>query len=202
MTSLRFAALIRGPRRISVSCGAPTRCTRIPLAARPVSSNRPPAWWSAGAGGGPSAGGGHAGLPRRLQRNPATPAPLGTRHRTRTPGLFSPRRTYALARGLLEVPTSCLLLPAASPTLLTLRRRGRGPSSAPAASGRRGICQNSVACVQFHVSDFTPDAEPSPHTEGHARRGQFSAAAQTADYGSRCFSANATSGKSARSRKR
>ena len=37
--------------------------------------------------------------------------------------LFARRTPYELAPGLLEVPTSCLLLPAASPTWLTLRRR-------------------------------------------------------------------------------
>ena len=73
--------------------------------------------------------------------------------------LFARRTPYALAPGLLEVPTSCLMLPAASPTWLTLRRQA---STALLhlllwETRRRAAC---VPCVQFHISDFVPDAAP------------------------------------------
>ena len=73
--------------------------------------------------------------------------------------LFARRTPYELAPGLLEVPTSCLLLPAASPTWLTLRRR------AALAFLRLLLWEarrraDRVPCVQLHVSDFVPDAAP------------------------------------------
>jgi len=78
--------------------------------------------------------------------------------------LFARRTPYELAPGLLEVPTSCLLLPAASPTWLTLRRR---VSSAFLRlllwEARRRA--DRVPCVQLHVSDFVPDASPPPLEE-------------------------------------
>ena len=66
--------------------------------------------------------------------------------------LFARRTPYELAPGLLEVPTSCLLLPAASPTWLTLRRR------AALAFLRLLLWEarrraDRVPCVQLHVSD-------------------------------------------------
>jgi hypothetical protein len=73
--------------------------------------------------------------------------------------LFARRTPYELAPGLLEMPTSCLLLPAASPTWLTLRRRA---SSAFLRlllwEARRRA--DRVLCMQLHVSDFMPDAAP------------------------------------------
>jgi len=69
------------------------------------------------------------------------------------------RSVHELAPGLLEVPTSCLLLPAASPTWLTLRRRAASAFlrlllwEARRSAGR-------VPCVQLHVSDFVSDAAP------------------------------------------
>ena len=50
------------------------------------------------------------------------------------------RGIHDLAPGLLEVPTSCLLLPAASPAFLTLRRRARADVPAPAALGGAAFC--------------------------------------------------------------
>jgi hypothetical protein len=78
--------------------------------------------------------------------------------------LFARRTPYELAPGLLEVPTSSLLLPAASPTWVTLRRRA---SSACLRlllweARRRADC---VPCVQLHVSDFVPDAAPPSPVE-------------------------------------
>lgn len=85
--------------------------------------------------------------------------------------LFARRAPYELTPGLLEVPTSCLLLPAASPTWLTLRRR------ATAAFLRlllweTGRHANGIPCVQLHVSDFVPDAAP-PSPEEKLSWGSF-----------------------------
>lgn len=78
--------------------------------------------------------------------------------------LFARRSVHELAPGLLEVPTSCLLLPAASPTFLTLRRR--------AASAFLHLLlweaqrrHDRVVCVQLHVGDFVSDVPPPPPAE-------------------------------------
>lgn len=78
--------------------------------------------------------------------------------------LFARRGLHELAPGLLEVPTSCLFLPAASPAFLTLRRR--------AASAFLRLLlweaqrwRERVPCVQLHASDFVPDAPPPPPEE-------------------------------------
>ena len=78
--------------------------------------------------------------------------------------LFARRGLSELAPGLLEVPTSCLLLPAASPTFLTLRRR------AALAFLRLLLWEarrwpDRVPCVQLHVGDFVPDAAVQPPDE-------------------------------------
>ena len=73
--------------------------------------------------------------------------------------LFAHRTPYALAPGLLEVPTSCLLLPAASPTWLTLRRRAALAFLRLLLWEARRYADR-VPCVQLHVSDFVPDAAP------------------------------------------
>ncbi len=73
--------------------------------------------------------------------------------------LFTRRGLYELAPGLLEVPTSCLLLPAASPTFLTLRRRAASPFLR-LLLWEAQRWQDRVPCVQLHVSDFMPDAPP------------------------------------------
>lgn len=78
--------------------------------------------------------------------------------------LCAQRSLHELAPGLLEAPTSCLLLPAASPTFLTLRRR------AASAFLRLLLWEaqrwpDRVPCVQLHVSDFVPDAPPPPPEE-------------------------------------
>jgi hypothetical protein len=78
--------------------------------------------------------------------------------------LFARRTLYELAPGLLEVPTSCLLLPAASPTWLTLRRRAASAFlSLLLWEARR--CADCMPCVQLHVSDFVPDAAPPSPVE-------------------------------------
>ena len=108
-------ALIRGPGADLDSCAAPTRCTRRPSAARSllslaglVSVGTPPLLLVA--------------LGYRVDSS-ATQAPvILARHRTRIP-VGSRAGPDELAPDLREVPTSCLLLPAASPTFLTLRHR-------------------------------------------------------------------------------
>ncbi len=78
--------------------------------------------------------------------------------------LFSRRSIHELAPGLLEAPTSSLLLPAASPAFLTLRHR-------PALAFLRLLLWEArrtagrLVCVQFHVSDFVPEAAPPPPDE-------------------------------------
>jgi hypothetical protein len=73
--------------------------------------------------------------------------------------LFARRAPYELVPGLLEVPTSCLLLPAASPTWLTLRCRAASAFLRLLLWEARRRADR-VLCVQFHVSDFVPDAAP------------------------------------------
>lgn len=78
--------------------------------------------------------------------------------------LFARRGLHALAPGLLEVPTSCFLLPAAAPTFLTLRRR------AALAFLRLLLWEarhwrDRLPCIQLHVSDFVTDAPPPPPEE-------------------------------------
>ena len=85
--------------------------------------------------------------------------------------LFARRTPYELAPGLLEVPTSCLLLPAASPTWLTLRRRAASAFLRLLLWEARRRADR-VPCVQLHVSDFVPDAAP-PSPEETLGLGSF-----------------------------
>jgi hypothetical protein len=85
--------------------------------------------------------------------------------------LFARRTPYELAPGLLEVPTSCLLLPAASPTWLTLRRRTTA-AFLHLLLWEADRHANGIPCVQFHVSDFVPDAAP-PSPEEKLSWGSF-----------------------------
>jgi len=78
--------------------------------------------------------------------------------------LFARRGLHELAPGLLEVPTSCLLLPAASPTFLTLRR-GAASAFLRLLLWETRRWRDRVPCVQLHVSDFVPDAPPTPPEE-------------------------------------
>jgi hypothetical protein len=73
--------------------------------------------------------------------------------------LAARRDLHELAPRLLEVPTSCLLLPAASPTWLTLRRRAALAFLRLLLWEARRFADR-VPCVQLHVSDFVPDAAP------------------------------------------
>jgi hypothetical protein len=73
--------------------------------------------------------------------------------------LAARRGLHELAPGLMEVPTSCLLLPAASPAFLTLRRRvALAFVRLLLWEARRWT--DRVPCVQLHVSDFVPAAAP------------------------------------------
>jgi hypothetical protein len=78
--------------------------------------------------------------------------------------VFARRGVHALAPGLLEVPTSSLLLPAASPAFLTLRLRA-ALAFLHLLLWEARRCADRVVCVQFHVSDFVPDAPPPPPDE-------------------------------------
>lgn len=81
--------------------------------------------------------------------------------------LFARRGLHQLAPGLLEVPTSCLLLPAASPAFLTLRRRAaRAFMGLLLWEARRW--PDRLPCVQLHAGDFVPDAPPPPPEEALA----------------------------------
>jgi peptidoglycan/xylan/chitin deacetylase (PgdA/CDA1 family) len=81
------------------------------------------------------------------------------------------RGIHELTPGLVEVPTSCLLLPAASPTFLTLRRRAALKFLRLLLWEARHSADR-VPCVQLHVSDFVPDAAP-PSPEERLGLGSF-----------------------------
>ena len=81
------------------------------------------------------------------------------------------RGLHELAPGLLEVPTSCLLLPAASPTFLTLRR-GTALAFLRLLLWEARRWADRVLCVQLHVSDFVHDAAP-PKPEETLGLGSF-----------------------------
>ncbi len=78
--------------------------------------------------------------------------------------LFARRGLHELAPGLLEVPTSCLLLPAASPTFLTLRCRAASAFLRLLLWEARRW-RDRVPCVQLHASDFVSDIPPPPPEE-------------------------------------
>ncbi len=78
--------------------------------------------------------------------------------------LASPRGIHELAPGLLEVPTSSLMLPAASPTFLTLRRRAAS-AFLRLLLWEAQCFSDRVPCVQFHVGDFVSDAVAAPPDE-------------------------------------
>lgn len=77
--------------------------------------------------------------------------------------LFSPRGIHELTPGLLEIPTSSLLLPAASPTFLTLRHQAS--LAFLRLLIREARLPAKILCVQFHVSDFAADTAPPPPDE-------------------------------------
>ena len=72
------------------------------------------------------------------------------------PGWWSsPRRLHTLARGLMEVPTSTLLVPAAAPTFLTLRAAGTRLFLALIELEARLDREHPIV-LQFHVENFSP----------------------------------------------
>ena len=74
-----------------------------------------------------------------------------------SPGwLFSPRRPYALGPGLLEVPTSTLLVPAGGSTFLILREAAHGYLRLLETEAR--LLRDRVLLVQLHVEDLNPDS--------------------------------------------
>lgn len=69
----------------------------------------------------------------------------------------SPRRMHSLAPGLIEVPTSTLLLPAGAPTFLTLRATGTRIFLAVLA-WEASLDRDHPLVLQFHVEDFSPNS--------------------------------------------
>lgn len=69
----------------------------------------------------------------------------------------SPRGVHALAPGLVEVPTSTLLLPAGAPTFLTLRSPGTRVFLALLDLEAR-LDHGRPLVLQFHVEDFVPES--------------------------------------------
>lgn len=67
------------------------------------------------------------------------------------------RRVHALAEGLWEVPTSTLIVPAGSPTFLTLRSAGTAMLLSALQLEQRWTADR-VLVVQLHVEDFAPDS--------------------------------------------
>ena len=78
--------------------------------------------------------------------------------------LFARRGAHELAPGLLEVPTSSLLLPAASPAFLTLRRR-LSIAFVRLLLWEARTLPGRIACLQLHAGDLVPDAAPTPPLE-------------------------------------
>jgi len=73
------------------------------------------------------------------------------------PGWWSsPRRPHYLAPGLVEIPTSTLLVPAAAPTFLTLRAAGSRALLALLEFEAR-LDRDHPIVLQFHVEDFLLD---------------------------------------------
>ena len=73
------------------------------------------------------------------------------------PGWWSsPRRAHYLAPGLVEIPTSTLLVPAAAPTFLTLRAAGSRALLALLELEAR-LDRDRPIVLQFHVEDFLLD---------------------------------------------
>jgi peptidoglycan/xylan/chitin deacetylase (PgdA/CDA1 family) len=74
----------------------------------------------------------------------------------RSPWLRAPREPYFVSGRLLEVPTSCLLLPLASPTFVTLRREASVAFWRLLALEAM-IRSRIVLNVMLHPLDFLPD---------------------------------------------
>jgi len=69
--------------------------------------------------------------------------------------MFSLRRVHFLRPGLLEIPTSTLLVPAGSPTFRTLRRRFTLGMLRLLLAEARALGSRAVV-AQFHPEDFNP----------------------------------------------
>jgi hypothetical protein len=69
----------------------------------------------------------------------------------------SPRRVHSLAPGLVEVPTSTLILPAGAPTFLTLRSSGTRLFLTLLALEAR-LDRALPVVLMFHVEDFSPES--------------------------------------------
>ncbi|MEQ1833406.1 MAG: polysaccharide deacetylase family protein [Candidatus Eisenbacteria bacterium] len=75
------------------------------------------------------------------------------------PGWWSSRRgVHEIAPGLIEVPTSTLLVPAGAPTFLTLRAAGTGVLLSLLDWEARWLGTGPLV-LQFHVEDFAPGTQ-------------------------------------------
>src|SRR5262249_17927744 len=72
------------------------------------------------------------------------------------------RGPHVVAPGLVEVPTSCALVPAGSPTFRTLRGLSHALLALLETEAR--LARSRVVVVQIHVEDVLPDgrSHPSP----------------------------------------
>lgn len=88
----------------------------------------------------------------------ATPQRLGILSSTPFDNVWTlaPRRPWELAPGLLEVPTSCFLVPAGAPTFMVLRRRG-SRLLLRLLAWEAGAFSRPLT-VQFHVGFLNPSS--------------------------------------------
>jgi peptidoglycan/xylan/chitin deacetylase (PgdA/CDA1 family) len=118
---------------------------------RAVTAFRTPCW----CGLGPAAIGMLAGLGYRVDSS-ATPQRLGLLSSTPFDDVwtFAPRAPFQLAPGLLEIPTSCFLIPAGAPSFMILRRTGSRVLFRWLTAEAKLFTR--VLTLQFHVSFFNP----------------------------------------------
>lgn len=95
---------------------------------------------------------------------PQRPSLLGSLPFERGWMLF-PRRPHFIRPGLLELPTSTLLLPAGSTTFRVLRR-GLSLALAHLFLAEARALPGRAVVIQFHAEDFNPDAAPRRHKRG------------------------------------
>jgi hypothetical protein len=86
----------------------------------------------------------------------ATPTrlPLLSSHPFRVGWLFARRSVSRLVDDLIEIPTSCLFVPAGAPTFLTLRAGSHALMAALLLEARAR--RDRVVVAQFHVEDLVP----------------------------------------------
>jgi hypothetical protein len=118
---------------------------------RAVTAFRSPCWCRLG----PTAIEMLAGLGYRVDSS-ATPQRLGLLSSTPFDDVwtFAPRTPFELAPGLLEIPTSCFLIPAGAPSFMILRRTASRMLFKGLAAEAKLFAR--VLTLQFHASFFNP----------------------------------------------